>query len=121
MRSDTRHDQPSRGLLINVASGAGKYGISNMAIYSASKFGVVGFSEALARALKSLNINVSCVCPEYVRTDLINIFPKTLIDQVNIVGPETVALEINNLINLSESPTARRFSLKTYLGRILHG
>src|SRR3974390_552501 len=59
-----------KGQVINIASQAGIYGFPNMVVYSASKFGVVGFTQALARELEPLNIKVSCICPGYVRTEL---------------------------------------------------
>ncbi len=58
--------------IVNVASGAGLVGPGGMAAYGASKFGLVGFSEALRAELKEDKITVSVVCPGFVQTDLIN-------------------------------------------------
>ena len=51
------------GHIINVASIAGKVGSANRAVYCASKFGVVGFSESLAEEVRQHGIRVSVICP----------------------------------------------------------
>lgn len=51
------------GQIINVASGAGRNGIANMAPYCASKFGVIGLTEALGLELRNQNIRVSTILP----------------------------------------------------------
>jgi 3-oxoacyl-[acyl-carrier protein] reductase len=52
-----------RGHIINIASIAGKVGSANRAVYCASKFGVVGFTESLAEEVRQSGIRVSVVCP----------------------------------------------------------
>jgi NAD(P)-dependent dehydrogenase (short-subunit alcohol dehydrogenase family) len=59
----------SGGCIINVASLAGKRGSVNNSVYCASKFGVVGLTQALAKELGPRGIRVNSVCPVYVRTD----------------------------------------------------
>jgi NADP-dependent 3-hydroxy acid dehydrogenase YdfG len=56
------------GQIINVASGAGRNGIANMAPYCASKFGVIGLTEALGLEVRNQNIRVSSVLPGSVAT-----------------------------------------------------
>jgi NADP-dependent 3-hydroxy acid dehydrogenase YdfG len=51
------------GDIINIASIAGKVGTATRAVYCASKFGVVGFSQALAEEVRQYGIRVSVVCP----------------------------------------------------------
>lgn len=65
----TMKDQRS-GLIINVASTAGVRGFANDAIYCASKFGVVGFTDALDEELREFGIRVTCVSPGAVNTEL---------------------------------------------------
>lgn len=54
---------PSGGHIVNVSSIAGFVGVFGFTGYSAAKFGVVGFSEALRSELKPLGIRVSVLCP----------------------------------------------------------
>lgn len=53
----------NRGHIINIASIAGKVGSARRAVYCASKFGVVGFSQALAEEVREEGIRVSVICP----------------------------------------------------------
>ena len=56
--------------IINMSSVAGKWGISELAGYSAMKFEVIGFTEALAREFGVLtDMKVYAVCPPGVKTD----------------------------------------------------
>jgi NAD(P)-dependent dehydrogenase (short-subunit alcohol dehydrogenase family) len=52
-----------RGHIINVASIAGKLGSANRAVYCASKFGVVGFTESLAEEVRQYGVRASVICP----------------------------------------------------------
>ena len=51
------------GHIINIASIAGKVGSATRAVYCASKFGVVGFTESLAEEVREHGIRVSLICP----------------------------------------------------------
>jgi 3-oxoacyl-[acyl-carrier protein] reductase len=52
-----------KGDIINIASIAGKVGSATRAVYCASKFGVVGFSQSLAEEVRQHGIRVSVICP----------------------------------------------------------
>lgn len=56
------------GYIINIASLAGKYAHPGSAAYNASKFGLVGFSEALMQEVRYDHIRVSCIMPGSVNT-----------------------------------------------------
>jgi meso-butanediol dehydrogenase/(S,S)-butanediol dehydrogenase/diacetyl reductase len=59
------------GRIINLASMAGKRGAAPfLAHYVASKFGVVGLTQAMAFELADAGIRVNCVCPGYVATPM---------------------------------------------------
>jgi NADP-dependent 3-hydroxy acid dehydrogenase YdfG len=58
------------GHIVNVSSTAGRIANPNAAAYSATKFGVVAFSEALRREVYSDNIRVSVIEPGVVQTEL---------------------------------------------------
>ena len=57
------------GYIINIASVAGLRGFGGLGLYCASKFAVVGLSEALAQEVKPFGIRVSVVEPGPYRTD----------------------------------------------------
>lgn len=59
-----------KGVIVNTASLAGKWGAPWLAHYSASKFAVVGFTQALAREMAEHGIRVNCVCPGFVKTGM---------------------------------------------------
>jgi len=59
----------SGGYIINIGSLAGKNAIPGMAAYCASKFGLIGFSEALMQEVRYDHIRVSYVMPGSVNTN----------------------------------------------------
>jgi NAD(P)-dependent dehydrogenase (short-subunit alcohol dehydrogenase family) len=56
--------------IVNTASMAGKKAAALLAHYSASKFAVIGFTQALALETAADGIRVNAVCPGYVRTSM---------------------------------------------------
>jgi len=60
--------QKRRGMLINVSSAGALYGGANLAVYSATKFGVRGLSEALDQEWAPLGVKVRCIMPWYTET-----------------------------------------------------
>ncbi len=62
--------QGQGGHVLNTASMAGLVGMRGLGVYSASKFAVVGLSEALQRELAPLGIGVSVLCPMVVDTPI---------------------------------------------------
>jgi NAD(P)-dependent dehydrogenase (short-subunit alcohol dehydrogenase family) len=60
----------TRGVIVNTASLAAKMGAPLLAHYSASKFAVAGFTQALAKEVAGHGIRVNCVCPGFVRTSM---------------------------------------------------
>jgi NAD(P)-dependent dehydrogenase (short-subunit alcohol dehydrogenase family) len=58
------------GVIVNTASLAGKVGAPLLAHYSASKFAVLGWTQALAREMAPHGIRVNAVCPGFVRTSM---------------------------------------------------
>lgn len=62
--------QRRKGKIVNIASMAAKIGAPFLAHYSASKFAVVGFTQAAAKELAPYGINVNAVCPGFVKTPM---------------------------------------------------
>ncbi|MFH1977811.1 MAG: SDR family oxidoreductase [Candidatus Aenigmatarchaeota archaeon] len=56
------------GLIINMASISGKRAFANGEFYSATKFAVMGYSEAIRNELKPFGIKVFTICPGMVET-----------------------------------------------------
>ncbi|MFZ2176476.1 MAG: SDR family oxidoreductase [Rhodococcus sp. (in: high G+C Gram-positive bacteria)] len=59
-----------RGHIINVASAVGRIAVAGAATYSASKYAVIGFSEAMRSELAPAGVHVSCILPTVVNTEL---------------------------------------------------
>lgn len=57
------------GWIINIGSLAGKNPMPGGAAYNASKFGLLGFSEAMMLDVRQYGIRVSCIMPGSVETD----------------------------------------------------
>jgi NAD(P)-dependent dehydrogenase (short-subunit alcohol dehydrogenase family) len=57
------------GRIINISSNCGKVGYPRLAAYCASKFGVIGFTQALAMELAPHGITVNAICPGSADTD----------------------------------------------------
>src|SRR3954466_8658992 len=81
-----------RGHVVNIASTAGKGGFPGGGTYCGTKHYVVGMSEALRAELRGTGIEVSCVMPVVVNTELASGLQNTR--GVKRVQPEDVADEI---------------------------
>jgi NADP-dependent 3-hydroxy acid dehydrogenase YdfG len=81
-----------RGHIVNVASTAGKGGFPGGATYCGTKHYVVGVSEALRAELRDHGIDVSCVMPVVVKTELASGLQETR--GVKHILPQDVADEI---------------------------
>ena len=66
------------GKIINISSGAGKRGIARYAVYCASKFAVIGFTQALAQEMAQHRVNVNAICPGLVDTERVDFIAAAL-------------------------------------------
>ena len=74
------------GKIINITSIVGHTGNLGQANYSASKAGIVAFSKSLAIEYAKKNININCVSPGFIKTEMTDKineeFKKNLIDKI---------------------------------------
>ena len=88
-----------KALMANTASIAGKHGQGWLAAYSATKFGVVGLTQALHKELASEGVQVTALCPGFVATamtDWVEGVPKE-----QMIQPEDIAEGIRYLLRTS--------------------
>ena len=57
------------GSIVNISSIAGKRGSANNAMYCATKFGMNGLTQSLAKELGPKGIRVNAICPVLIKTD----------------------------------------------------
>jgi len=83
-----------KGHIVNVASAGGILAIPNLSAYAATKFGVIGFSDALRQEMKKekANIEVTYVCPNTVSTGMFN--GSKMVNGTNMLTPEMVIKQI---------------------------
>ncbi len=58
------------GRIVNISSDVGKRGEANLAHYVASKFGVVGLTQAVGVELAKTGVTVNAICPAIMNTDM---------------------------------------------------
>ncbi|MEW5799058.1 MAG: SDR family NAD(P)-dependent oxidoreductase [Bacteroidota bacterium] len=92
------------GEIINIASLAGKNSFPGGSVYSATKWGLIGFGRSLMLEVRDHNIRVVTICPGSVNTD----FANNESNRPDIIQPEDVAhtvlfaLTMPNRVNISE-------------------
>jgi 3-oxoacyl-[acyl-carrier protein] reductase len=88
------------GIIINVSSGAGKYGFPNLSAYCASKFGVIGLTESVAKEVTDNNVKIMAICPGGVYTKMIKDIVKVGYNASNrnLMKPKEVANKIYDMI-----------------------
>jgi NAD(P)-dependent dehydrogenase (short-subunit alcohol dehydrogenase family) len=96
------------GKIIIISSGAGKRGIARYAVYCASKFALVGFTQALAQEMAPHRVNVNAICPGLVDTERVDFIAAAL-------APEGQSAEEHRALMVRERST------RVPLGRIAQG
>jgi NAD(P)-dependent dehydrogenase (short-subunit alcohol dehydrogenase family) len=87
-------------LVVNTASIAGKYGQGWLSIYSATKFGVVGFTEAMNQELGGLGIKSTALCPAWVDTPMTD-FVKAQVAPEAMIQTSDIVASVRMLLSLS--------------------
>ena len=87
-------------LVVNTASITGKRGQAWLSVYSATKFAVVGFTEAMNRELAAEGIRSCALCPAFVNTAMTD-FVKDTVDAEAMIQPEDISEGVRYLLKLS--------------------
>ena len=87
-------------LVVNTASIAGKQGQGWLSVYSATKFGVVGFTESMNRELSTFGVKSTALCPGFVDTAMTQfvrdaIAPEKMIQTADLVAAVRMLLALS--------------------------
>ena len=93
--------EKGNGAVINIGSISGKIGEANGAAYSASKFGLIGFTQSLYEEVREYGIKVAVILPGFVDTPLIP--PNRQLDRSKMIQPADVAQTVHFI--LTSPPT----------------
>jgi NAD(P)-dependent dehydrogenase (short-subunit alcohol dehydrogenase family) len=91
-----------KALMVNTSSYAGKHGQGWLAAYSATKFGVVGLSQALHKELSGDGIQVTAICPGFVATPMTD-WIEGQIPKEQMIKPEDIAEGVRFLLRTSRN------------------
>jgi NAD(P)-dependent dehydrogenase (short-subunit alcohol dehydrogenase family) len=89
-----------KALVVNTASIAGKSGQGWLAGYSATKFGVVGFTQALHKEHASDGIQATALCPGFVDTAMTD-WAKESVPSDQMIQPSDIAEAVRYLLRTS--------------------
>jgi len=87
-------------LVVNLSSIAGKQGEAWLSVYSATKAGVVGFTQAMNRELKGQGIKSTALCPAFVDTPMTD-FIKDRLAPEDMIQVSDVAESVRFLLRLT--------------------
>jgi NAD(P)-dependent dehydrogenase (short-subunit alcohol dehydrogenase family) len=87
-------------LVVNSASIAGKQGQAWLSVYSATKAGVIGFTQAMNRELAGAGIKSCALCPGFVDTAMTD-FVKDRVRPEDMIAPVDIAEMVRALLRLS--------------------
>ena len=104
------------GKIINITSIVGHTGNVGQANYAASKAGILGFSKSLAQEYAKKNININCVSPGFIKTDMTDKineeFKKILISKIPS-GNLGTAEDVSNCVAFLASDMSRYINGET--------
>jgi NAD(P)-dependent dehydrogenase (short-subunit alcohol dehydrogenase family) len=87
-------------LVVNTSSISGKRGEGWLSVYSASKHGVVGWTEAMNKELSPEGIKSIALCPAFVDTPMTD-FVKGQVPAEEMIRPEDIAEAVRYLLRVS--------------------
>jgi NAD(P)-dependent dehydrogenase (short-subunit alcohol dehydrogenase family) len=89
-----------KALILNTASIAGKYGQGWLAAYSATKFGVVGLTQATHKEHAGDGIQATAICPGFVATAMTD-WVEEQVPKDEMIQPEDIAEGVRFLLRTS--------------------
>ncbi len=89
-------------LVVNTSSISGKHGEPWLSVYSATKHGVVGWTEAMNKELGADGIKSTALCPAFVDTPMTD-FVKGQVAAEEMIRPEDVAESVRFLLRVSRA------------------
>jgi NAD(P)-dependent dehydrogenase (short-subunit alcohol dehydrogenase family) len=87
-------------LVVNTSSISGKRGEAWLSVYSATKHGVVGWTEAMNKELGAEGIKSTALCPAFVDTPMTD-FVKEHVAAEDMIRPEDIAEAVRYLLKVS--------------------
>ncbi|MBA3747856.1 MAG: SDR family oxidoreductase [Solirubrobacterales bacterium] len=87
-------------LVVNTSSITGKQGEAWLSVYSATKFGVVGFTQSMNRELSKLGIKSTALCPAFVDTAMTE-FVREHVEREAMIQTADIAAAVRMLLALS--------------------
>ncbi len=87
-------------LVVNTSSISGKFGQGWLSVYSATKHGVVGWTEAMNKELAPQGIKSTALCPAFVDTPMTE-FAKQHVPAEEMIRPEDIAEAVRYLLKVS--------------------
>ena len=114
------------GRIINITSIVGLQGNPGQSNYAASKAGLIGFSQSIAKEVASRGITVNCIAPGWIETEMTNDIPQDIKENIirNIpIGKTGAAEDIANTALFLSSKEAKYITGQTITvdgGRIIN-
>lgn len=87
-------------LVVNTSSISGKRGVAWLSVYSATKHGVVGWTEAMNKELSGEGIKSTALCPAFVDTPMTD-FVKGTVPPEEMITPQDIAEAVRYLLRTS--------------------
>jgi NAD(P)-dependent dehydrogenase (short-subunit alcohol dehydrogenase family) len=89
-----------KAIVVNTASISGKRGEAWLSVYSATKFAVVGWTQAMHKELAAKGIKSTALCPAFVDTPMTD-FIKGQVAAEDMITPQDIAESVRLLLKVS--------------------
>jgi 3-oxoacyl-[acyl-carrier protein] reductase len=106
------------GSIINFSSIAVNLGLKGESIYAASKAGVEGFTRSFAREMADFNVNINCIAPGPIDTELLQGITSTQKDKIvsqQIIPKQFTPNDVSDLVEILLDRKSQSLS-----GQVLH-